>query len=130
MKWALITGCPGFRGEIGAREGTLSIMVGGEQKVFDRVKPLFDITGKNITTVGGNGDGQTCKVANQIIVALNIEAVSEALVFASKAGADPVRVRRVNGRVRLFTHSGSSRRAHDQPDVRARFQNRASSERP
>lgn len=68
-------------------------MVGGEQKVFDRVKPLFDITGKNITTVGGNGDGQTCKVANQIIVALNIEAVSEALVFASKAGADPVRVR-------------------------------------
>ncbi len=55
--------------------------------------------------MGGNGDGQTCKVANQIIVALNIEAVSEALVFASKAGADPVRVRRVNGRVRLFTHS-------------------------
>lgn len=80
-------------GEIGAREGTLSIMVGGEQKVFDRVKPLFDILGKNITLVGGNGDGQTCKVANQIIVALNIEAVSEALVFASKAGADPVRVR-------------------------------------
>ncbi|NYN35286.1 NAD-binding protein, partial [Salmonella enterica subsp. enterica serovar Typhimurium] len=80
-------------GEIGAREGTLSIMVGGEQKVFDSVKPLFDILGKNITLVGGNGDGQTCKVANQIIVALNIEAVSEALVFASKAGADPVRVR-------------------------------------
>lgn len=57
------------------------------------LKPLFDILGKNITLVGGNGDGQTCKVANQIIVALNIEAVSEALVFASKAGADPVRVR-------------------------------------
>ncbi len=83
MKWALITGCPGFRGEIGAREGTLSIMVGGEQKVFDRVKPLFDIREK-YHPVGGNGDGQTCKVANQIIVALNIEAVSEALVFASK----------------------------------------------
>lgn len=80
-------------GEIGAREGTLSIMVGGEPEVFVRVKPLFDILGKNITLVGGNGDGQTCKVANQIIVALNIEAVSEALVFASKAGADPVRVR-------------------------------------
>ncbi|HAU5598834.1 TPA: 2-hydroxy-3-oxopropionate reductase, partial [Citrobacter freundii] len=80
-------------GEIGAREGTLSIMVGGEPDVFARVKPLFDILGKNITLVGGNGDGQTCKVANQIIVALNIEAVSEALVFASKAGADPVRVR-------------------------------------
>lgn len=80
-------------GEIGAREGTLSIMVGGEEAVFERVKPLFDIMGKNITLVGGNGDGQTCKVANQIIVALNIEAVSEALVFASKAGADPARVR-------------------------------------
>lgn len=80
-------------GEIGAREGTLSIMVGGKEEVFDRVKPLFDILGKNITLVGGNGDGQTCKVANQIIVALNIEAVSEALLFASKAGADPVRVR-------------------------------------
>lgn len=80
-------------GEIGAREGTLSIMVGGEEVVFERVKPLFDIMGKNITLVGGNGDGQTCKVANQIIVALNIEAVSEALVFASKAGADPARVR-------------------------------------
>lgn len=80
-------------GEIGAREGTLSIMVGGEPAVFERVKPLFDIMGKNITLVGGNGDGQTCKVANQIIVALNIEAVSEALIFASKAGADPVRVR-------------------------------------
>jgi len=80
-------------GEIGAREGTLSIMVGGEPAVFERVKPLFDIMGKNITLVGGNGDGQTCKVANQIIVALNIAAVSEALIFASKAGADPVRVR-------------------------------------
>nr|WP_318382595.1 2-hydroxy-3-oxopropionate reductase [uncultured Enterobacter sp.] len=80
-------------GEIGAREGTLSIMVGGDRSEFDRIKPLFDIMGKNITLVGGNGDGQTCKVANQIIVALNIEAVSEALIFASKAGADPARVR-------------------------------------
>lgn len=80
-------------GEIGARQATLSIMVGGEESVFERVKPLFELLGKNITLVGGNGDGQTCKVANQIIVALNIEAVSEALVFASKAGADPARVR-------------------------------------
>ncbi|HHU3619002.1 TPA: 2-hydroxy-3-oxopropionate reductase [Escherichia coli] len=80
-------------GEIGAREGTLSIMVGGDEAVFERVKPLFELLGKNITLVGGNGDGQTCKVANQIIVALNIEAVSEALLFASKAGVDPVRVR-------------------------------------
>lgn len=80
-------------GEIGARQATLSIMVGGDEGVFEHVKPLFELLGKNITLVGGNGDGQTCKVANQIIVALNIEAVSEALVFASKAGADPARVR-------------------------------------
>ena len=80
-------------GEVGAVAGTLSIMVGGDQKIFDTVKPLFDVMGKNITLVGSNGDGQTCKVANQIIVALNIEAVSEALLFASKAGADPVKIR-------------------------------------
>ena len=80
-------------GEVGAKAGTLTIMVGGEQAAFDQVKPLFELMGKNITLVGGNGDGQTCKVANQIIVALNIEAVAEALLFASKAGADPSRVR-------------------------------------
>lgn len=80
-------------GEVGAKQGTLSIMVGGEDATFAKVKPLFELMGKNISLVGGNGDGQTCKVANQIIVALTIEAVSEALVFASKAGADPARVR-------------------------------------
>ncbi|MDP5292898.1 2-hydroxy-3-oxopropionate reductase [Oceanimonas sp. CHS3-5] len=80
-------------GEVGAINATLTIMVGGEQAVFDKIKPLFDIMGQNITLVGGNGDGQTTKVANQIIVALNIEAVAEALVFASKAGADPAKVR-------------------------------------
>ncbi len=80
-------------GEVGAKAGTLSIMVGGSEATFARAKPLFDIMGQNITLVGGNGDGQTAKVANQIIVALNIEAVSEALLFASKAGADPARVR-------------------------------------
>ena len=80
-------------GEVGARNGTLSIMVGGPPEVFDRIRPLFELMGKNITLVGGNGDGQTAKVANQIIVALNIEAVAEALVFAAKAGADPARVR-------------------------------------
>jgi 2-hydroxy-3-oxopropionate reductase len=80
-------------GEVGAKNATLSIMVGGTQKSFDRVKPLFDLMGKNITLVGGNGDGQTAKVANQIIVALTIEAVGEALLFASKAGADPAKVR-------------------------------------
>ncbi len=80
-------------GEVGAKAGTLTIMVGGDQETFDMVKPLFELMGKNITLVGGNGDGQTCKVANQIIVALTIEAVGEALLFASKAGADPSKVR-------------------------------------
>jgi 2-hydroxy-3-oxopropionate reductase len=81
-------------GEVGAKTGSLTIMVGGEEATFQKAKPLFDIMGKNITHVGTNGDGQTCKVANQIIVALNIEAVGEALLFASKAGADPARVRK------------------------------------
>lgn len=80
-------------GEVGARAATLTIMVGGSQEAFDRARPLFELMGKNITLVGGNGDGQTTKVANQIIVALNIQAVAEALLFASKAGADPARVR-------------------------------------
>ncbi|MFS2034323.1 2-hydroxy-3-oxopropionate reductase [Polaromonas sp. CT11-55] len=80
-------------GEVGAKAASLTIMVGGSQAAFDLVKPLFELMGKNITLVGGNGDGQTCKVANQIIVALNIAAVGEALLFASKAGADPAKVR-------------------------------------
>ncbi|WP_157271316.1 2-hydroxy-3-oxopropionate reductase [Azohydromonas aeria] len=80
-------------GEVGAKAASLTIMVGGPEAAFERVKPLFSLMGKNVTLVGGNGDGQTTKVANQIIVALNIAAVGEALVFASKAGADPARVR-------------------------------------
>ena len=80
-------------GEVGAKAATLTIMVGGSEATFNTVKPLFELMGKNITLVGGNGDGQTTKVANQIIVALNIQAVSEALLFASKAGADPAKVR-------------------------------------
>ena len=80
-------------GEVGAKAGSLTIMVGGPEAAFDKVRPLFELMGKNITLIGGNGDGQTTKVANQIIVALNIEAVAEALVFASKAGADPAKVR-------------------------------------
>ena len=80
-------------GEVGAKAASLTIMVGASEEAFARIKPLFELMGKNITLVGGNGDGQTCKVANQIIVALNIAAVSEALVFASKAGADPAKVR-------------------------------------
>jgi 2-hydroxy-3-oxopropionate reductase len=80
-------------GEVGAKAASLTIMVGGSEAAFARVQPLFQLMGKNITHVGGVGDGQTTKVANQIIVALNIAAVSEALVFASKAGADPAKVR-------------------------------------
>ncbi len=80
-------------GEVGAKAASLTIMVGGPEATFAKVKPLFELMGKNITLVGGNGDGQTTKVANQIIVALNIAAVGEALVFASKAGADPAKVR-------------------------------------
>ena len=80
-------------GEVGAKNAALTIMIGGSEAAFHRVKPLFELMGKNITLVGGNGDGQTAKVANQIIVALNIEAVSEALLFAAKAGADPAKVR-------------------------------------
>ncbi|MGI9284576.1 MAG: 2-hydroxy-3-oxopropionate reductase [Pseudomonadales bacterium] len=80
-------------GEVGAKSAALTIMIGGSEASFEKALPLFEVLGKNITLVGGNGDGQTCKVANQIIVALNIEAVSEALVFASKAGADPAKVR-------------------------------------
>jgi 2-hydroxy-3-oxopropionate reductase len=80
-------------GEVGAKAASLTIMVGASEAAFARIKPLFELMGKNITLVGGNGDGQTTKVANQIIVALNIAAVGEALVFASKAGADPAKVR-------------------------------------
>ena len=80
-------------GEVGAKNATLSIMVGGPQDAFDNVRSVFELMGKNITRVGENGDGQTAKVANQIIVALTIEAVGEALLFAAKAGADPGKVR-------------------------------------
>jgi 2-hydroxy-3-oxopropionate reductase len=80
-------------GEVGAKNASLTIMVGGNEEAFARAKPIFELMGKNITLVGANGDGQTTKVANQIIVALTIEAISEALVFAAKAGADAAKVR-------------------------------------
>ena len=80
-------------GQVGAEKATLSIMVGGEPDVFEQIKPYFELMGKNIVHIGENGDGQTCKVANQIVVALTIEAIGEALLFASKAGADPKKVR-------------------------------------
>ncbi|RUU57259.1 2-hydroxy-3-oxopropionate reductase [Mesorhizobium sp. M2C.T.Ca.TU.002.02.1.1] len=81
-------------GEVGAKAASLTIMVGGPAAEFERARPIFEKLGKNITLIGeNNGAGQTCKIANQIIVALNIEAVAEALVFASKAGCDPAKVR-------------------------------------
>ena len=80
-------------GEVGAKNAALTIMVGAKPAVFEQVKPLFELMGQNITLVGDVGAGQTCKVCNQIIVALNIEAVAEGLLFAQKAGADPAKVR-------------------------------------
>jgi len=80
-------------GQVGAEKAILSIMVGGKQEVFDRVKPFFEIMGKSMVLIGDNGAGQTCKVANQIAVAVTIAATAEALTFASKAGADPAKVR-------------------------------------
>jgi len=80
-------------GQVGAENATLSIMVGGPVDVFNQIKPYFELMGKNIVHIGDHGDGQTCKVANQIVVALTIEAIGEALLFASKAGADPAKVR-------------------------------------
>lgn len=92
-KGARMLDAPVSGGQVGAENATLSIMVGGDLEVFKQIKPYFELMGKNIVLIGGNGDGQTCKVANQIVVALTIEAVGEALLFASKAGADPSKVR-------------------------------------
>ena len=93
-KGGLYLDAPVSGGEVGAKAATLTIMIGGPRAAFERALPLFELMGKNITLIGEhNGAGQTCKVANQIIVALNIEAVSEALLFASKAGCDPAIVR-------------------------------------
>ena len=80
-------------GDVGAKNAALSIMVGGKEAAFERVKPVFALIGPNITLIGDNGAGQTCKVANQIVVELTIEAVAEGLLFASKTGADPAKVR-------------------------------------
>jgi 2-hydroxy-3-oxopropionate reductase len=80
-------------GQVGAENATLSIMVGGPVDIFKKIQPYFELMGKNVVHIGDNGAGQTCKVANQIVVALTIEAVGEALLFASKAGADPAKVR-------------------------------------
>jgi 3-hydroxyisobutyrate dehydrogenase-like beta-hydroxyacid dehydrogenase len=109
-------------GEVGAKAASLTIMCGGDAAVFERVLPLLQLMGKNITLVGGNGDGQTTKVANQIIVALNIAAVGEALLFASKAGADPGQgAPGADGRLCSQPHPGSAWRTHDQAHVRPGF---------
>ena len=105
-------------GEVGAKAASLTIMCGGPQAAFDRAAPLFEVMGKNITLISeNNGAGQTCKIANQIIVALNIEAVGEALVFASKAGCDPAKVREaLMGRAGDLPHSRGAWRTDDQTD--------------
>jgi 2-hydroxy-3-oxopropionate reductase len=93
-KGGLYLDAPVSGGQVGAEAASLTIMIGGPTAAFEQAKPLFELMGKNITLIGEhNGAGQTCKIANQIIVALNIEAVSEALLFASKAGCDPAIVR-------------------------------------
>jgi 2-hydroxy-3-oxopropionate reductase len=79
-------------GDVGAIDGTLSIMVGGEEEGFERVRPLFETMGATVTHVGPSGAGQVVKACNQIVVALTIEAVSEALVLGSKAGVSPGKV--------------------------------------
>jgi 2-hydroxy-3-oxopropionate reductase len=108
-------------GEVGAKAASLTIICGGDEAVFETVRPLFEKMGKNITLVGGNGDGQTTKVANQIIVALNIAAVGEAQLFASKAGADPAKVRQalMGGLAssRILEVHGERIRAHFQPGL-------------
>jgi 2-hydroxy-3-oxopropionate reductase len=80
-------------GDIGAKNASLAIMVGAAEAVFSKIKPILELLGASITLVGPNGSGQICKIANQIIAALTIEAVGEGLLFASKAGADPLKVR-------------------------------------
>jgi 2-hydroxy-3-oxopropionate reductase len=79
-------------GDVGAQNATLTIMVGASENVFEQIEPILALMGQTITLVGDNGAGQICKIANQIVVALTIEAVGEALVFASKAGANPIKI--------------------------------------
>ena len=118
-------------GEVGAKAASLTIMVGGSQEAFDAVKPIFEKMGKNITLVGGNGDGQTTKVANQIIVALNIEAVAEALALRLQGGRrSGARAPGADGRLRRLAHPRSARRAHGQAHLRSGLPHRAAPEGP
>lgn len=108
-------------GNVGAKAANLAIMVGGPERAFEKVKPIVALMGKNITLVGGNSDGQTTK---EIIVALTIEAVGEALLFASKGGADPARVRQALMGLRQLAHPGSAWRSDGQAQFRARLPHR------
>ena len=106
-------------------------MVGGKPEAFAKAKPLFEAMGKTITHVGPNGDGQTAKVANQIIVGLTIEAVAEALTFAKRAGADLEQgARGADGRPRRLAHPRSPRRADDQAHLRSRLPHPAAPQGP
>ena len=96
-KGASMLDAPVSGGDVGAIEGTLSIMVGGEEADFERARPLFEVMGKTVTHVGPTGAGQVTKAANQIVVALTIEAVSEALVLGSKGGVSPEKILDVLG---------------------------------
>jgi 2-hydroxy-3-oxopropionate reductase len=96
-KGASMLDAPVSGGDVGAIEGTLAIMVGGSEEDFERAKPLFEVMGKTVTHVGPSGTGQVVKAANQIVVALTIEAVSEALVLGSKGGVAPEKILDVLG---------------------------------
>ena len=96
-KGASLLDAPVSGGDVGAIEGTLSIMVGGSEEDFERARPLFEVMGKTVTHVGPTGAGQVTKAANQIVVALTIEAVSEALVLGSKGGVSPEKILDVLG---------------------------------
>jgi 3-hydroxyisobutyrate dehydrogenase len=91
-KSVVMLDAPVSGGVIGANNGTLSIMVGGEKSVYDECLPLFEVMGKSVTYIGGNGDGQICKAVNQILVGTAMLGVAEALVFASKSGVDVAKV--------------------------------------
>jgi 2-hydroxy-3-oxopropionate reductase len=113
-------------GDKGAIAGTLSIMVGGDAETFKRCMPLFQALGKTIVHVGASGAGQVVKACNQIVVALVIEAISEALVLGSKAGVDPAKILQVLGgglaANRVMELRGASMLAHDfTPGGRVRF---------
>ncbi len=113
-------------GQRGAEEGTLSIMVGGEAEVFERVRPLFEVLGKNVVYVGPAGAGQVCKACNQVVVALTLQAVAEALVLAERNGVDPARVRQAllggfAGSRILEVHGQRMLEGNHQPGFRARL---------